>query len=346
MEYKKCIICGYKYCIGVKYNYCSVSSDNKKINKKIIAYTCKNCGYIFKKIDKKLINKIYDRYETDSILPHQEQAKFINEKIVPISYAILENTKEYFSAKGSLLDIGSGAGGMLKSASELLPNYVLNAYDLNAVNSKKFKTIRNFSHFFTNFDKIKMKFDLITMIHVLEHIINPNDFLKALKKKMSHNAFLLIQVPDVSQNKLDLFTYDHISHFDKFSLHNLLRKHFCKIVFPDKQLPRQITCLASNQTDSSMIDFLSKIESIDRGVYVFGTTTVSTFIGNILGDRLIAYLDEDKQKIGKKHKEGNNGMILDPSNINKNSLVILPFDKNLASKIKEKFQHFKYLDMQ
>ena len=62
------------------------------------------------------------------------------------------------------------------------------------------------------------KFDLLTLIHVFEHLENPssamNDGIRALKD----NGKIAIQVPDPVTQPTDLYVMDHFSHFSPRSL--------------------------------------------------------------------------------------------------------------------------------
>jgi 2-polyprenyl-3-methyl-5-hydroxy-6-metoxy-1,4-benzoquinol methylase len=74
--------------------------------------------------------------------------------------------------------------------------------------------------------------DLIFMFHVLEHIEDPIQFLKELKKKMSPSGKLIIEVPNVDdvlvsaykiKNHLDFYwEIAHKYYFSKNSLKNVL----------------------------------------------------------------------------------------------------------------------------
>ena len=62
----------------------------------------------------------------------------------------------------------------------------------------------------------------MTMIHVLEHIESPFEFLEKLKTHINYDGHLIIAVPDYITNPFDLIIADHASHFSLNTLQNLL----------------------------------------------------------------------------------------------------------------------------
>ena len=62
-------------------------------------------------------------------------------------------------------------------------------------------------------DKVPGTFNLITMIHVLEHIPTPGDFLAGLWDKLEHGGLLVVEIPNYLQNPFDLLIADHCTHF-------------------------------------------------------------------------------------------------------------------------------------
>lgn len=42
----------------------------------------------------------------------------------------------------------------------------------------------------------KKKFDVITMIHVIEHLKNPVNFLKKITNNLKKNGYIIIETPD------------------------------------------------------------------------------------------------------------------------------------------------------
>jgi len=70
--------------------------------------------------------------------------------------------------------------------------------------------------------------DLITIIQVLEHIPNPAEMIKKIKRKLKKTGYLFIEVPNLkyasTDNLSDFFGFQHISYFEEKSLQQLLTK--------------------------------------------------------------------------------------------------------------------------
>ncbi|WP_110580716.1 class I SAM-dependent methyltransferase, partial [Helicobacter cinaedi] len=199
-------------------------------------------------------------------------------------------------------------GAMLNSLSQAYPKSSLYAYDVSSHNKHIFENLPQFVAFYDELDSINERFDCISLIHCLEHIINVREILLRLKTLLSENGVLLIQVPDVSQDKWDIFTYDHCHHFSPFTLRALLESCGFEVYIPQMQIDRQITivgkkaqCKLSIPSLLSHIQVLENLKSEDSALSVFGTTNRSTLIGGILGDRLECFIDEDERKVGKTH---------------------------------------------
>ena len=80
-------------------------------------------------------------------------------------------------------------------------------------------------------------FDVITLNHILEHIIEPNTFMRNIKRILKDNGILTIGVPNHDSLVARLYRTrwygwavpEHTWHFDKKSLADLLHKNGFKI---------------------------------------------------------------------------------------------------------------------
>ncbi len=61
--------------------------------------------------------------------------------------------------------------------------------------------------------EFKIKFDLITLVHVLEHMSNPKNVLNKISKIINTGGFLYIEVPNLKDTYLNLMkNYFQIYH--------------------------------------------------------------------------------------------------------------------------------------
>ncbi|MEQ9412358.1 MAG: class I SAM-dependent methyltransferase, partial [Cyclobacteriaceae bacterium] len=96
------------------------------------------------------------------------------------------------------LDIGCSAGSHLISIGELIPQVDLYGIEpgtayrehCNKMGIKAFKNLEELL-------KLDLKFDAISISHVLEHIHNPVEYLRYLRKELlNDNGVILIEVPN------------------------------------------------------------------------------------------------------------------------------------------------------
>ena len=138
------------------------------------------------------------------------------------------------------LDIGAGLGIFPK---KLKNKKFKNIYliETDNVNIKFLKDYLNFKNTFKSQSKLgELKFDLITLNKVLEHIENPAIFLKKYLKNLKKNGFIYIEVPnvDAKHDKLgynrEEFFIEHHHVFSKTSLIMMLSKLNLKILKLEK----------------------------------------------------------------------------------------------------------------
>lgn len=333
----------------------SVSSDNRLLFQPISLFVCKECGHLLKTPNKEVLDELYSTYITDSILPNEEQLKFDSFKPKSLSARVLENSYDFIPKKPSpkMLDYGVGGGGMFHSFLNLFPASEVYGFDVSNHNVGLFDGI--IKGFWTNLEDITEKFHCITLIHCLEHISNVNEVILKLRNLLLDDGILIIQVPDVEDNIWDIFVYDHIHHFSRSSLELLLTFLGFEVIFPEQQIDRQITliCRKSDKKKNLKLNgfsfpiaklknnlkILQQIKDKKNRVAVFGTSTISTFVGALLGDSLEKFLDEDKRKIGRTHL----GVSIVSPNLYSGD-VVMPFGGDTYKKILCKYQ-FSALDV-
>lgn len=68
-----------------------------------------------------------------------------------------------------------------------------------------------------------MTFDVVTMIHVLEHIPDPVPYMRAVRDLMSENSLLIVEVPSAS-SKGGPYRLAHMTYLPPHALNALLRR--------------------------------------------------------------------------------------------------------------------------
>ena len=365
-----CYLCNSKATLSIDASqYSSVSSDCQVVTQGVKIFECANCNYFQKKIDKsirKQFAEIYENYKIFHLTNGEDQVNFINGQSTTRNSIILAGLEGVIPEKGSILDVGCGAGGFLKEFWRQHPKCELYGYDIQDNFKANILNLPGVKKFYQgNLNSIDQTFDFISLIHVLEHVESPQKFLTTIKKLLKPKGVLLIQVPDIAKHIFDILVFDHISHFSKYSLSKLVESCFENHGFPEAQIFKEITLLAGPSSDfkkeihtklaefskeksnlgrqkDSFFKLINQVKTFKEPIGVFGTTIIGTFIGNLLGDNLAYFIDEDKNKIGKYHL---NKKILHPSEASPKIPIYLPFISEQVPAIIDRLKPLKIITL-
>ena len=195
---------------------------------------CKVCNFVWQKNipNKKFSIDLYENIIDNEQSLKKSKLKYYNQKN--------RNNKEinkiirYFKEeKINILDFGAGWGHWLMSGSSSF--YGSYAFELSP--SRKLFLISNGINVlsFENVNLYKNFFHYIRLDQVLEHLDEPNDALKIIKKLGKKNCIFYISVPDGSEiikkenipyiKKGPVQPLEHLNCFSKHSLKKLLNVH-------------------------------------------------------------------------------------------------------------------------
>lgn len=343
----------------------SVSSDCKPVKKGISLYQCEKCGHIQKLADadyKQTVKDIYQSYESYKLSDGKEHLTFSSGIPVTRSISIIRNSTPFLPKLNSILDLGCGSGVTLKVLSELFPKVALAGFDINDSEKDNILSIYGVEQFYSgNLDEIDTKFDLITLIHVLEHVETPSQFLHQIKQLITINGVLLVQVPNICENPIDAMVFDHVSHFSVNTLYRLLKTVFDVVRLLPSQIDKEISICATNNVESLLFEktketvnfsetsvnlsFLREIEDssvkFNLPCYVFSTGPAGTLYGSLLGSNLLGFIDEDETRQNKFHL---GCPVLSPNSQEaQNRPVFIPFKHGVREEIKNRLKHLEYL---
>jgi tetratricopeptide (TPR) repeat protein len=137
---------------------------------------------------------------------------------------ILDNCLDDLPEQGNYLDFGSGLGAMLHMFKQKYYKWNVTGFEIGIDNANfsknKFnlKIINEYPHHFPR------NWDLISSIHVFEHILNPIEVLSNFYNKLSDQGMVYIEVPDFLSSQWNGKSFIHIAHpllFDSDSLTKL-----------------------------------------------------------------------------------------------------------------------------
>lgn len=132
------------------------------------------------------------------------------------------------------LDFGCGLGGMLDEigseaafASGLEPNEI-----------RQKIIIQKGYHVFGDINEIEdQSLDVITLFHVLEHLLEPVKILKLLKQKLKKDGFIIIEVPHARDVLFTLYDCEKFKQFTFWSEHLVLHtKESLKLILDGASL--------------------------------------------------------------------------------------------------------------
>lgn len=150
---------------------------------------------------------------------------------------IFSNLKDLGCASGNLLDVGSFAGKLLRRAKA--GGYVPHGVEINPRLATYSKDKLGFDVICSEFQKLSLeenKFQVITIIDVLEHLVDPRTVLANLVRGLSPEGVLVIKVPNYPMQKLKqkvanilginkegiFANFGHINHFTIESMTKVL----------------------------------------------------------------------------------------------------------------------------
>lgn len=194
-------------------------------------YLCNNCNTL--ELSNQISTNTYEK-NYKYIVDNKTRTRLVSQSKLILNY-IKNNIKKH----NSLLDIGSGYGYFLKEANKSFLYTLGLEPSLNLFNySKKKLKVKALNQSFESFYKknSNKKFDTITLIHVIEHVKKPRDFLEKALSLLKIGGILYIETPNLDsllfQTEQKKYTFltppEHIYIFSRKSFHFLLKGKLSK----------------------------------------------------------------------------------------------------------------------
>jgi 2-polyprenyl-3-methyl-5-hydroxy-6-metoxy-1,4-benzoquinol methylase len=162
---------------------------------------CANCGLIYcnprPAYNQHFIDSAYASYYQYADNMTVDDLNSINESSVKMFNKEIDHLVKYDKARTGVLDIGSGMGTFLLAAKKYYPNNI-EGLDVSQKMADFVKRnigvnvrIQQFENFFP-----EVKYSLIHMSHVLEHVPNPNQWIAHARELLESGGILVINVPN------------------------------------------------------------------------------------------------------------------------------------------------------
>ena len=219
-----------------------------------------------------------------------------------------------------IADIGCGNGAFLRELSTRALALDLHAVELDGQHLETLSTIAGFKGLSTSIARLPEQLDVVSMIHCLEHFSDPMEPLQDIRRKLSPDGLLFLQLPDPRANPFDFVIADHLLHFTPTALRFALEKvGFSILAIGTDCIPKEITVMASPapgeptgvraqgrfaspapahlQWLRACVERAQAIAAAGE-LYVFGTSIAGVWLAGALEGKITAFVDDDPARQG------------------------------------------------
>ena len=328
-----CLICGNKTLKAVPAysGLTRVTSDCKPWIAGGHLTVCESCGTIQKLPDDRWfdeISRIYQDYEIYFLSNGEEQSIFFKDgRSLPRSQVLVDFVVKkalHNVEKGDMIDIGCGNGAAIRNFSRALPQWCIDGNELSDKALSDLMGVTGFRSLHTGpVSDIKHQYDLVSLIHSLEHMPSPLDTMESVLNLLKKDGLLLVEVPDIETSPFDILVADHLCHFSRSTLRFLVEEVGIRIEFLENTvLPKEITLLGAlgqgRSGESFQPDPSEGVSMVEKNVAwlesvlssatesakapnfgIFGTSISGIWLYGALRDRVSFFVDEDPSRIGR-----------------------------------------------
>ena len=222
-----------------------VMSEMDSFGFKVRYYLCQTCGFVFQNpgesaaadpaFYEETYRKLYQATE-------EPTAKDLRQQRLRAEYQLGLMHQHGVCRLGRALDIGASSGTLMQTISEAYGGVMIGVEPGNAyrklAEEKGFKLYPSLEQLHAN---ETAKFDLVTLMHVLEHLEDPLTILREIRETLlEKNGFLLVEVPNFYAH--DSYELAHLSCFTEHTLTEMLKLAGYKIMHMRKHgYPRSET---------------------------------------------------------------------------------------------------------
>ena len=303
--------------------------------------------------------KIYDRYTIYHQSGGAEQSVFdaTTGAARSRSSRLLRRLNEEFPlpSRGRLLDVGCGNGTTLRAFHEIAPGWSLAGLDLTDHSKAVVESIPGVEALYTGpAGGVPGHFEVITLIHSLEHIAEPVQFLAGLRDKLTVDGLLVVQVPDCRQNPFMFLVADHATHFFESTLNEVIAGGgYDVFVTANDWIAKELTVVARKTAhepparvkadiNDNLTTVRARVEwvvtlgrqiralSAKNDLGVFGTSIAATWLQEELDGSAAFFVDEDPGRFGQTFM---GRPILHPGEVSPGTQVMIGLPTPMAEQV-------------
>lgn len=311
---------------------------------------CTICGHIQKEINTAWHESMQYLYERDyrflGRLVNIVDGKIVTRDSLCVQF--LNNLLDLNEA-GDLLDVGCGAGTFLHAFLAEKSTWRVAGHELTDLHCERVLAGGASRYYTVPLDEIEQKFDLITLNHVVEHLLDPVSVLRAAGNLLKPGGHVVVRVPTFQAVYTDFYLMEHCSHFTYRTLCNTASLAGLSVRHRIEGLAAIETGFAATKsTEAPRIEFdvdaegsalrnLAWAESLPdfirqnrhgRPVGVFGVNGAGFWLGVAMRGELAFFVDEDVFKQGEQFA---GCPIVGVNRIPENSVVFVMFNNPEAS---------------
>ncbi len=216
-------------------------TDHLASLKKFTICSCAGCGFKYTS-PSPTPSELPKYYQSSEYISHTDSKKGLINQLYQFvkKYSVYKKLKlvfRYKQERGNLLDFGCGTGSFLEACNKagwrsfgIEPNDSARALAATKTPGKVFESIEELYN-----NEQALKFDVITLWHVLEHIPNLESWFDFINNRLKENGIVIIAVPNCNSHDALFFkefwaAYDlprHLWHFTPKTITDLFsRKGF------------------------------------------------------------------------------------------------------------------------
>lgn len=344
-----------------------VSSDVQPVEGSTEFGFCPACSTVQKAVTpawRAMTERIYAGYDINHQGRGAEPMVFDTAKgSGPRSLILLRNLLDRIDlpATGRLLDIGCANGTLLKSFHGLRPEWSLSGAELSDTWRDVVTALPGVERFYSGSNPdYAGPYDVISLSHVLEHITDPAVFLRRLSGYLGEGGRVLLAVPDLEQNPMDLLIADHCTHFDSRSLAAVVQRAGLAFeLLSAALLPKELIAVLSRAPErgpaaarrsyspadlvrrhfallGEVRDAARHAAATGRTFGVMGSSIAACWLMLELEGRVRFFVDEDPNRVDH-HLAGL--PIIAPLQVPSDAVVFIPMPVAIADRIIGRWKH-------